>query len=739
MDINKQLNDIIFKYNLDDVYPQYKRMLKAEEYLQSWMTDLKRNDKKLLCIANYSCDIEYFSFLNDKIGCNMKCVLFHNKLFEEISLDGYDMMYSISMDHRNIDSYCERYDGCCKSIYEDLKKNGLVFDLECYRLVKNEEGLKYLGKDDINNAYSVQFEYYVQRQRAENCTDLRAKALCLRKCYFLLLFMKDFLNAGILVEEIVEESENDFFENCFNSWNEIQTLLLDIKSKLNGRRHKDIIMVWMDNIGYNECDNMPFLKNVRKSSIDFKNAFTVMPWTHETLKSLFCGTKVLDDQSWKINNIDERNSEAVRCLTKHNYGIKVTSGYRNFFNNYKADPFFGRLAGFPEISWGMMWEMLQNDKPLFLLGHALAESHMPHVFTNMTKRDISSIYDRVRNARTELDRQMEYAAKYYGDESIRIYMSDHGSMGGVCSRVHVNFMIQGKGIKPGKVEGMFSYVNFYRVISQLLESGDISEEALTDDFVRIEGVDFYNGRMIANNVIKNRCIDFNTHFGFQGVVDREIMYVKYNTGKELLIKRQNPYLNMCSDIQFLDSEIDDEGRAAYYRKLNRDYSYLQEDEKFKYSKYLYKILEKSRPYLEERKRYVEEFFEQFEDNSIAIKWGGDHTLGLYKILSVESRKKIKCIIDRNPGCKASTLGLPVYSPEGMDYSSVKYILPSSTSHENVKEMVQTMKEQDLGVEVIDIYEYMEEKGIRLIGGIYQEAVLPAECFDVGFPMEDFEQ
>ena len=44
-DIDEKLNDIIFKHHLDDVYPDYKKMLKAEklaeELVKSWIVKNK--------------------------------------------------------------------------------------------------------------------------------------------------------------------------------------------------------------------------------------------------------------------------------------------------------------------------------------------------------------------------------------------------------------------------------------------------------------------------------------------------------------------------------------------------------------------------------------------------------------------------------------------------------------------------------------------------------------------------
>ena len=52
MDITKELNQIIVKYELDKHYPQYRKMLKAHSILHSMMRELAEKNKKVAFIVD---------------------------------------------------------------------------------------------------------------------------------------------------------------------------------------------------------------------------------------------------------------------------------------------------------------------------------------------------------------------------------------------------------------------------------------------------------------------------------------------------------------------------------------------------------------------------------------------------------------------------------------------------------------------------------------------------------------
>lgn len=317
-------------------------------------------------------------------------------------------------------------------------------------------------------------------------------------------------------------------------------------------------------------------------------------------------------------------------------------------------------------------------------------------------------------------------------------MSDHGrNNNSFFERTHTNLIIKGKNIEHKEIEGMFSYVRFSDMILQLLQVGRINEDELTDEYVRLEYMDWYNGKPIYDWIKKKKKLQIFPQLGYQGVVTKEYIYAKYSIGKEVLLRRDN-IVKAGNDNFTLDDEIDvinAEELLPYFRSMNIDITKVYEDGRFKYSKYLRKVYENYKKYNTMKYDLLNELFSTFENQSVALRMGGQHTIGVWKMLSEDNRKKINCIIDRNRDCAASVLGYPVVmSIDDVDFDDVKVCIPSSYAFR--KRLSVEMKDCPVGV--INLYDYMEEHGLRFEREIYRCEVLPDWVYDVGFPFEDFE-
>ena len=127
----------------------------------------------------------------------------------------------------------------------------------------------------------------------------------------------------------------------------------------------------------------------------------------------------------------------------------------------------------------------------------------------------------------------------------------------------------------------------------------------------------------------------------------------------------------------------------------------------------------------------------YEDNSVALRMGGEFAVSLCSLLSDENRKKIHCIIDQSKECYASVLGYPAYSLTEMDFTEIKYVVVCSYQH---REML--MRESQMysdRVKIADIYDFLKQKGYVDLLTINGYEFPPRECYDVDFPFCDLNE
>lgn len=735
MDISKRLNEIIFKYNLDSVYPQYRKRIEAEQFIRGRMKEMAGNDDTVLFIARNQNDIDCFSFFSRQAGLKATYLRFQSEELKKMNLSDYNHIFAISMQAGYIIYSCKKLGAVCRDIYSEMEQRGLYFEREWYKLSDP-------GYTNFTPAFSggkfcqgIQVEFFIQKQIMESADGAGEKMHSLQKMFFLSLYMKDFISAQKYIRKI-NDLDRIRGRNCIDAWQEICILLDEIKNVTTTRSAKDIIMIWMDAVGYEECEEMSYLKKFRQSGVDFENAFTVMAYTNETIKTIFCGTRVLDKRSLECQRIDNENSDLISYLENSGYQVKISSGYmNNFAPRYATGTYHETGAACSEIFWDIAGCLVNGETPVFVLGHALIESHDPGLYPDMIDDDFLSYKERLMHARQFLDRQIEYYMNFMGSETTVIIMSDHGLRSNILARSHTNLMIRAKHLKPKKISGIFSYVNFSKMLIQYLETGSIDDEALITDYAKLENPDYYNPKEIARIISEKETLRLFPHLGYQGYVTKDWIYTKYNIGKEMLVRRDD----VCNHVVYfsLEDEVDtsDEDTLCYFRSLPlEDIRLIECNEKYRYSKYLKEVFCNYMKCPHLKTKAINRLFEKFEDESIALRMGGDHSVALYRMLSPDNRKKISCIIDRNKNCIAGRLGFKVYTPEEMDYSKIKYVIPSSFEYRDVLE--EEIKNMCSGTMVVDLYQYLETQGIHMSKAIFECEDIPDACYDVGFPFAE---
>lgn len=170
------------------------------------------------------------------------------------------------------------------------------------------------------------------------------KRIC-EKLFFLALCMRNFPEAERILKTM---SDNTEYKKC---WQEIEALLDNIKGTLAGKRQRHIIIYWLDALDYAEGAKLEYLRQQRENSLYFYNAFTVTFGTNPTCKTIFCGTRQVDDLGYRIRyfsdipQIDEvehigvDNSPLLRDIIAQDYDFSVLGSYlsKSFDKKYNHD------------------------------------------------------------------------------------------------------------------------------------------------------------------------------------------------------------------------------------------------------------------------------------------------------------------------------------------------------------------------------------------------------------------
>lgn len=724
MNINEELNHIICKYDLDRAYPQFRKMLLAEELITAWMEDISKENKRLLCLASNQCDIKYFSALGDRICDNISYLELKENESLDRELEEYDVVWIISLQSAYIAYQLAKSDIPYVEIYDELQKQGLIFELECYKLMYVSAAML---ERVYPNAENIQMEIFRLDIKKQTCP-LREKQFYLQRMYFLALYIRDFLYAEKCIDQLQEiEGAGQYAR----SWEEIQRLLGKLRERLNSRRQEDVLLIWMDNFSYDEADNMPYYAGIKKTGVDFENAFTVMPFTNETAKSIFLGTRVIDDASYNIKEIDSANSILVNYLNERNYLVRVASGCIRFANSLR-EKYYEESTATSRILWDSLCRMAQTEQPVFFLAHALIESHSPFSYAGMAIEDISSKEKRWVNGKAALDQQMKYYVDLLGENAVCIYMSDHGNRANVNRRSHINLTVKGKKYSPRKIRGMFSLADFNKLVRRIIENDDLDED-LTTDFVKLQELPCYNKNSVGD-IIKGKTSLLNLWVGYNGVATEEYIYFKFNTGCERLLRRDSP--RMLQDYFHFEDEIEDASQLEYFRDLagDREVDILHE-EKFKYTRYLFEFVDNYKKY-SRKNEVINELFSSLKDGNIALRMGGENTAILYSILSPENKEKVFCCVDRNKECMASKMGMQIYPPEEVNALDIKYMIFSTNAW--LANLYEEAGSYRSGIEVIDFFDALAKRGIHFNAGenLCCTEILPDEYRNVGFPFDE---
>lgn len=739
MDIDDKLDEIIIRYALDSGYPRYRKNIRAREIILG-LTSAWSDGRKVICIATGQEDVLRFRMFVEKsdvqfVICNEKGVfgkewrdIYDTNALDSVNLDEADECWIISFyGAGQVGLYLRRRGIKYTDLYDYLAFCGINFDAPWQDFVKDHTAR--WGSENSQPVDPKIFELYDQRQKYLAAPKSPLGMMHLKNAFFLALSARDF----ILAEKIAGDADDSKTGSAIKkAWHDTKKLLDDIKATLSKRHQRDILMFWLDALPYDDACRLPFIESVMRSGVCFDNMYTVTPYTHSTLKTLFCGKKAVDDASYRWDTIGRENSIVLNELERNGYIFRDMMGrWRQFTSETKTDKYHKFFSAASECLWETLRGLLLSDgNSIFGITHITAEAHAPSFFTGIDDADVLDPYKRRKGALEALDRQLCFYLGFMPRDTIKILMSDHGRSD-FNTRFHVIFTIQSENIRSRRIGEICSYIDFHKILSQLLENGDVDEKNLIREYAEVQDLDYYNGAYIARLIRNKKPVSISL-FGYHGIVTKENIYIRFNNGQEWLVPNDNTRLE--PELLQQESDICDASLLPYFRRLvHADSMTVADPEKRKYSAYIYKIYENAAGYNRKKLCLINQFFESLP-RRVAIRMGGNHTLQLCRILTAKNREKIVGIIDNNPKCISSRLGYPIVKIAEMDFSKTDAIVLSSYIFLDAlrKEAACYPKK----VIVADIYQYLSEHGMKFDGDFFK-FIARENDYEVGFPFEEF--
>lgn len=720
MDLDIELEKIIKKFSVDIITKddiQVQKRVEAvgkifDNFLEAGgeagriaLVALKEEDLlHVERVISDRCDTEEFLFREDQLSVT-----------DDIEWDVYDKVVLCSYIRREewhwyLSRQCEG--NKVFDIYDYLFKNGYNCTAEFYK-----RGFF---------AESTYAEIFYDKKKYEQMEEDDIKELYLRKLIYDSLYIRDLYYTGLYIEEYVKKGYRES-DRYISFWKEVQELLNGVKRQIAEKNGSNIIWNWIDSLRYKDVEHMEYLSSIIKDSAYFENAYTVVPWTAQTYGVLFLEKKPIDDDysSYRNEKFGYENSSLLKCIRDKGYTFKRygdTYCDRYFSTEVKAKPscrdyseLNHPIKGYRTnvctyIFWQALCQVVQNEKPCFILRHCICETHYPYISAELKEgySDSPTGTEQMIPSMKYVDTQLKYYDQFLSGKDISVYMSDHGQLD---DKYHTVFMIRGEGVIPKKYDGMFSYINFSKLMCRIINKNSEWDD-LFGNSVEIQDVDVYGKRgNLAGSA--RRVWNRKSIFGYKAIRTKTDMFVKRNDGREYYYRfpcifNQIDQPEYCTQIALLREEIKDKEIDIF---KNGFFSKVQ-------------IFYEAIPFADERNtalkelidRKLESLFSSLPDGkNIAFRCGGEHTWELIK--AIPENVKVKYIIDQREDVKTRIHGYQYIFPNEIQTEKIDVVILSSFQYlQEIREEAEQYPEK---IEVIDIYKYLEINGISLNKAFYE--------------------
>lgn len=403
---------------------------------------------------------------------------------------------------------------------------------------------------------------------------------CLVEIIRIYLAIRDFENAFRYMEKYMEKGFQHFDFSGLER--DIKELLGRIKNRLAEDKRRNIIIRWFDALRYDEWEDMPYLFQMSEKGMRFQNAYTVMPYTSATMRTILTGKYLMNDKIYEISQFGEDTCSLLRDLDNQGYRFCIIDSLRftkNFDERYVTHKSLSaEYTVYPLLEWTGLCEILESDpqKKLCLLIHELPETHQPYAggnasvlntFDTTTDGTIlknnywtSGMITQIDESRRYVDNIFRFYKEMESESAVDIYMSDHGKFGRYGKRekttdyenVHICLAAVGEGVAPGCEEGIFSLINFRQLIQYVIKPTKINKENCFSDYAVIQQLPVYNVYAVRRFLTTQ--IDLTGLMQTTGIITDKEMLLEFADGK-----REYYFLK--------DLDLDRSGEQQYQERI----------------------------------------------------------------------------------------------------------------------------------------------------------------------------
>ena len=723
VDIEYELNKLIFKHNIDKRFPIYRKYVKAYDILKYYYQQLLLKEQLIVLISESETDLKW---MQSCVCLKEEKKIVYNVIDISKNVLEKDVVYiNLSYCHRDeIALFLAERDLETVSIYNLFEEQDLYFQNAFYD-VYAEEYASFRGGELKRDFYhfDICHCFFRHRRMFELSKKPEERQRYLEKLIFDSVMAKDFLTIGKYID-FIETKEKARYVAFYQ---EVQKLFQIIKQELQGCK-ESVLLFWLDALEYDEACAMEYLQEMDSTAVSFSNAYTVTPYTGPTFKALITGKRTVDDEAFRLERIMEKDSVLLQELKRHDYGFKYYGVYNYLEKSKKANAFYTWYTPITQLYWDLIRELLLqtgNQKQVCLL-HELLQTHVPFISLGLTGQEYNGRQEwagqqvnsvdretQAKESRKYVDEQLRFYGELLPKEMTKIYLSDHGHTR--FGRFHTFLKIQNEKLGARQIKEMFSYKDFGKLLLDIIIRNQIDESYLLDDYVLIQDVDYYNEVYI--NDLVDRC-DFSPElmFGYQGVITLTDMFIKHNNGTVFYVKHKN------------DEKMVTDERLEYLENLLSTKKIdVWTEEKFKATRQIYRAWEKSAyRYDKEEKskfRIIRGVFQSIkEDEVLAIRGAGVEAIRLLMLLPYELRLKVKYVIDHNVNCVAGSMGIRVISPDEISDYVIDKILLCSFENKDIwkKELA------NYNIPLIDLYVEFEKEGIMCTSAFYKRQYIPED-------------
>ncbi len=506
---------------------------------------------------------------------------------EKVSYEIVDIYELIKKDYRKV---------VVKSIANPLKEA-----LKEYVKWKGRTWLSDPNKSCDNYDAILVKKYYAKKAKGK-----KEKAYYLQELIINYLLIKDFKNAFTYIDYYVR-----LFGTKGNNFVEIKQEFLNLfsqmKKQLHARQKKDIVVFWCDALPYTDFKDFHFLEKIESDSLIFENAYTHVPYTHTTSQTMFTGIPFFEGELYRTIETGDmiKHGKTLDLLVKNSYQICEVGG--NYINKkYVKLSHYKIRSMYPPATmnlWETLAQLLQKEyKKKFIVCHMDCELHNPYWNGDSEKlcvdpgsflADISKFETQRKESARYLEKEILYYLDFFGENTCKIFMSDHG-IGGPAyldRRLHAFCFVKDPDITKGRYKEYFSYLKFYDLLGYILQPTEDNFKKLFSEYVLIQNDHPYSKKYceeIMRRLEHNEDIQWKNWMGFRGIIKNGYKLIRFPNSHEIWFNPQDEEISlrgggiMSEDlIQFMRTWVGDEFPDIYtckhYENTKKLYDRLQLD------------------------------------------------------------------------------------------------------------------------------------------------------------------